>query len=70
MRCASKKSTKDMQLSDYLQIYITEPDNIYDLVRNCFGSLCENIKDPVASINDYMSEQEIANPNLASLKYF
>lgn len=59
-----------MQFSDYIQTYITEPDNIYDLVGNCFGLLCENIKDPSAFISDYMSEGEIENPNLAFLKCF
>ena len=37
-----------MQFSDYIQIYITELDNIYDLVGNCFGLLRENMKDLTA----------------------
>lgn len=48
-----------MQFSDYIQTYITEPDNIYDLVGNCFGLLCENIKGTAAFISDCMNGERL-----------
>lgn len=47
-------STKDMVLSEKLKQYITEPDNIYDLVGNCYGVLCEKVSNPAVFINDYL----------------
>lgn len=61
-----------MVLSDKLKQYITEPDNIYDLVGNCYGLLCENILNPSAFINDYLSKGEDTdfNPNFDRLNQF
>lgn len=35
--------------------YLSETDNIYDLVGNCFGLLCENIDNHQAFIGEYIS---------------
>lgn len=65
-------NTKDMVLSENLKQYITEPDNIYDLVGNCYGLLCEKISNPAAFINDYLSkgEDNNSNPNFDYLNQF
>lgn len=64
-----------MELSECTKEYITGPDNIYDLISNCYGLLCESISNPAAFINDYLSgnsqdaENEV-NPNLQILDKF
>lgn len=52
--------------------YLTETQNIYDLVGNCFGLLCKKIKNHQAFIGEYMSEGEgaVNNPNLERLQQF
>ncbi len=64
--------TKDMVLSEKLRQYITEPDNIYDLVGNCYGLLCDKVSNPAAFINDYLSKGEAcnSNPNYENLNQF
>ena len=52
--------------------YILETDNIYDLIGNCFGLLCDNISNQQAFIGEYMSEGNgvTNNPNLEQLNNF
>lgn len=64
-----------MKLSECTKEYITEPDNIYDLISNCYGLLCESISNPAAFINDYLSGNsqdagDEVNPNLRILDKF
>lgn len=61
-----------MVLSKDVDEYINEAHNIYDLVGNCFGMMCEKVKDQTAFIRDYVSEGErnSSNPNLPMLNRF
>ena len=61
-----------MILSEDIEIYIREPDNIYDLAGNCFGLLCEKIPNPAKFISNYISgeEKKKSNPNLELLNCF
>ena len=61
-----------MKLSVYMEEYLEETDNIYDLIGNCFGLLCEKIDNPTSFIGRYISDEgegEV-NPNLAALQDF
>lgn len=67
---------KSMRFPDHIRIFITETDNIYDLIGNCYGLLCESISNPASFINDYLSGTENSageieiNPNLPILNQF
>ena len=54
--------------------YLSETDNIYDLVGNCFGLLCENIDNHQAFIGEYISignkRKGKNNPNYEKLQIF
>ena len=52
--------------------YLVETKSIYDLIANCFGVLCSNIRNQEAFVGEYMSKGSgaINNPNLDRLKHF
>ena len=47
---------------------LTDADNIYDLIGNCFGVLCENIDNHQAFISRYLDRE--LNPNFDILNRF
>lgn len=61
-----------MNLQYGIDQYIEEADNIYDLVGNCFGVLCDNITNHQLFISRYIDEGkgEKNNPNLKKLNEF
>lgn len=59
-----------MQLSYGIDAYIKEANNIYDLVGNCFGVLCDNIANHQLFVSQYLDEGEKNNPNLKDLNLF
>lgn len=61
-----------MILPEYIKNYLTDPDNIYDLIGNCFGLLCDNISNHQLFISRYFGEETEApsNPNLGLLDHF
>lgn len=61
-----------MILSEDIKQYIMEPDNIYDLVGNCYGLLSEKVKRQDLFISTYLSEGRAgnSNPNLNLLNSF
>ena len=48
--------------------YLTEADNIYDLIGNCFGGLCENIDNQQEFTSKYLDQK--LNPNIGILNEF
>ena len=52
--------------------YLKEADNIYDLVSNCFGALCDNIDNHQLFISKYLDagNGKLNNPNLKILDGF
>ena len=48
--------------------YLTEADNIYDLIGNCFGGLCEHIDNQQEFTSKYLDQK--LNPNIGILDEF
>lgn len=48
--------------------YLTEADNIYDLIGNCFGGLCEHINNQQEFTSKYLDQK--LNPNIGILNEF
>ena len=59
-----------MQLSYNLDTYLKEADNIYDLIGNCFGALCDTVTNHQLFVSQYLDEGVESNPNLKKLKIF
>lgn len=69
-----------MVLKYGLNEYLSEADNIYDLIVNCFGALCDNISNHQAFISIYLGETDCkqdnetdcipCNPNINQLNEF
>lgn len=61
-----------MVLPKCINTYITEADNIYDLVGNCYGLLCEMVPNQADFIAVYLSKNigGVCNPNLDELSRF
>lgn len=48
--------------------YLTEADNIFDLIGNCFGALCSNIENQQEFTSKYLDQT--LNPNIKILNKF
>lgn len=61
-----------MILPQGISAYITEADNIYDLIGNCYGLLCESISNQAEFIAVYLSNNPEGrdNPNLGRMQRF
>lgn len=61
-----------MNFSYGIDEYLKESNNIYDLIGNCFGVLCDNIDNHQLFISRYLDEGQgrIKNPNIRSLNEF
>ncbi len=61
-----------MKLEEEYESYLIDADNMYDLIGNCFGLLCNNISNQQAFISEYFGEEsgENCNPNIEQLNSF
>lgn len=61
-----------MVLESKLREYLTDANNIYDLIGNCFGALCDHISNHQNFIGTYMDKTEgiTYNPNIDMLDNF
>lgn len=52
--------------------FLSEANNMYDLIGNCFGALCENVSNHQKFISEYIDEGDgqNCNPNIAQLHIF
>lgn len=58
-----------MALERKLREYLTDANNIYDLIGNCFGALCDHINNHQNFISTYIDKEEGSpcNPNIDKL---
>lgn len=60
-----------MILDEEFKKYLIEANNIYDLVANCFGALCDNVANHQAFIGKYFGgDSGECNPNMKCLNEF
>lgn len=61
-----------MVLVDEFKAYVSEAENIYDLIGNCFGLLCDNITNHQAFVSEYLGDEDESNcnPNIERLNRF
>lgn len=63
---------ESMVLTDEIKEYLTDADNIYNLIGNCFAALCNYISNHQKFISNYLDQtDEIdCNPNIEKLNDF
>lgn len=61
-----------MAIEGKFREYLTDANNIYDLIGNCFGALCDHISNHQMFISTYMdkTERTTYNPNIDMLNDF